>query len=1166
MHVENSRLFFSPTDLANFLDGDFATWMDRWQAEIKSGDRDDSFGVAAQGGKSIRREDWCPDPVDPELQLIATRGLEHEAQWLAELQNTSSDVAIVSKSATRREETLDAMQRGADHIFQAYLAHDDLHGVADFLNKVAGESTLGAHHYQVADTKLARSVKAHFIVQLCAYADLLEQIQGRLPNEIEIVLGDRSRQRFPTRQFIYFYRALKREFRSFHETFNPERMPHPGNSRDFGRWSVFAERVLKASDHLSRVANITRGQIQRLEESGISTVAELAKCSLKPPLPLAHPILTRLQTQARLFLASAGRATPLYELQPADPQNPRHGLALLPPPSPSDVFFDIEGFPLVDGGLEYLLGAVVVRDGEPEFHDWWAHDHAQERQSFENFIDWLHARWRQDPTLHVYHYAPYETTAMRRLMGKHGTREREVDDLLRNQVFVDLYTVVRQGLIIGTPSYSLKDIESLYLPVRDGAVKTAGGSVIAYHNWMESGQSGDWRESSLLKEIRDYNEVDCVSTFRLAEWLRGVQKSAAIQFIHAAMEETTEEEPHPSAPLSARLTNAAAAIQAQNPDLARVQQLVAWLLEFHWREAKPVFWRMFDRNQMTEEELFDDFDCLAGLQRTKKFPTPIKRSRGYQYQFDPSQETKLGKGSICYFAHDLSIGTEITEFDADTGLLEIKLGPRASEPPRHLNLIPNEYVSADALSNAVFRFATEWSAGKTSSRAVEDLLLRRPPRIRGISAGTELIPSGDELVSATVDIIGNMDDTVLAIQGPPGTGKTYTAARAIARLVQLGYRIGVTANSHKAVLNLLHAVHKALPAECEDVPLYKVGGEVDDPLIQNGDIQHISESKKAASVICDQAVVVGGTAWLFARDELQRRFDYLFVDEAGQFSLANAVAVGISTRNLILVGDQRQLAQPTLGSHPGESGMSALEYLLNGHETIPPELGVFLNETRRMHPGICGFISDSFYESRLRPHADNSTQRVLPADGGGIDHGLLDAGIVFVPVEHAGCSQDSEHECERIRQLVNQLLQSSVVDAGQQTPRRLTLSDILIVAPFNLQVRKLTERLPQGTKIGSVDRFQGQEAHVAIISLCSSTLEDSPRGADFLLDPNRINVAVSRARTLAIVVGNPRLMAARCQTVREMELVNRLCWLVEHAAQGGIATTTNSELFASQND
>ena len=794
--------------------------------------------------------------------------------------------------------------------------------------------------------------------------------------------------------------------------------------------------------------------------------------------------------------------------------------------------------------LEYLFGAVCCEEDNCHFHDWWAHDQEQERVAFAQFIDWVHARWKHYPAMHIYHYASYEVAAMRRLMGKHATREREVDELLRNQVFVDLLTVVRQELVIGTTGYSLKDIECLYMEAREGGVTTAGGSVVAYHAWMESEESEDWRASPLLTDIRDYNRVDCESTWHLAEWLRAVQKKSRIKYLPISPpdEKKVNDEAHPSTLLAAKLLQQVNEGQVAEPERAEIQRLLAYLLEYHWREAKPVFWAMFARAEMTEQELVDDLDCLGGLARTKKPCQPVKRSFTYEYRFDPDQDTKLHEGSVCFFSHDLSVTTTIETFDAERGVLEIKLGPKKETPPSRLSLIPSEQVSARPIAEAVFRYVEAWSQGTIQSQAVDDLLRRRPPRLNRHRGGP-IIPDNTNLLDASVDVVRRMQETVLCIQGPPGTGKTYTAAHSILGLLRDGKKVGVTANSHKAILNLLQTVVEVMTAVGDDFRVVKVGESEDDPLIANGAIEYIKESKEACHGLGDGPVVMGGTAWLFSRPELMAAFDYLFIDEAGQFSLANTVGVGPSANNLVLVGDQMQLAQPVLGTHPGDSGKSALNYLLAGHATIPPTLGVFLDRTWRLHPDICGFISAAVYDGRLSSQSCTASQRIETS--GGLISKL--AGIVFIPVPHEGNSQCCEEEAVVVEQLIHELIGRRVKEGEPTRSRKLTIKDILVVAPFNMQVRMLKKRLGPTAKVGSVDKFQGQEAQVVIVSMCSSTLEDSPRGAEFLLEPNRLNVAVSRAKTLAIVVGNPNLVAARCGTIRDMELANLFCWLVEYA-------------------
>ena len=522
----------------------------------------------------------------------------------------------------------------------------------------------------------------------------------------------------------------------------------------------------------------------------------------------------------------------------------------------------------------------------------------------------------------------------------------------------------------------------------------------------------------------------------------------------------------------------------------------------------------------------------------------VKKSRGLEYSFNPQQETKLHVGSKCQIAGDKNATYEITRLDEDAGLVEIKVGPSKS-PDDRICLIGFDRYDEKEQKKALLRYASAWERGAILSPAVDDLLRRRPPRIRG-HAGGPLVREGEDTVQRARELVTRLDGSTLCLQGPPGTGKTYTAAAMIVALLREGAKIGVSAQSHKVILNVLKAVVEEMERTGVSGNLFRKSDGEDDGLGE-GVVRELDNDDVLAAISGGSAVV-GGTSYLFSREEMAGAFDYLFIDEAGQFSLANAVAVGQATRNLILVGDQMQLAQVTKGAHPGDTGLSCLEYYLAGKATVPPELGIFLQRTRRMHPDVCRFISDAIYESRLSPIPETARRRVLRS----ADTVLVPAetGIAWVPVDHDGRTQSSDEECEHIVAIVEELLRRRVVDKDG-VERALTPEDIIVVAPFNLQVRCLRQRLDPRIKIGSVDKFQGQEAPVAIVSLCSSTLADAPRGATFLLSPNRLNVAISRAQALAIVVGCPELMDVRCHSLEEMRLVNLLCHLVDYAEVAG---------------
>jgi uncharacterized protein len=485
----HGHLTFSPTDLAHFQQNPYVPWMDRLHLE--------------------RPDLLTRDPESEEDAIIKRLGTEHEQRFLATLHDAGRDVYTIAQDASladRVAATLAALEAGQEIVYQGALDDAQFSGIADFLFRVDGASNLGDFHYEVWDTKLARRTRPEFLIQLCCYADILEGIQGVRPKRVMVVTGDGREHDYRTDDYFYYYRHLKGAFVVQQDAFDPDDRPEPLAEGKNGRWETEAARWILEHDHLSRVAGIRVDQIQKLRAAGIDTMQKLADAGDELVPRLRVETFQALREQARLQIASEGRARPEYRVLRPPADDPRRGLALLPPASPLDVAFDIEGYPLVEGGLEYLLGATTVEGGAYAFHDWWAHDPAQEKRSFEAFVDWVHERWQRDPTMHVYHYAAYEVSAIRRLMTKHGTRERQVDDLLRGEVFVDLYRVVHQGMRVGVPSYSLKKVETLYLDGRKADVATATDSIVAYRKWLEHPDGDSWKTSKALREIRDYNE------------------------------------------------------------------------------------------------------------------------------------------------------------------------------------------------------------------------------------------------------------------------------------------------------------------------------------------------------------------------------------------------------------------------------------------------------------------------------------------------------------------------------------------------------------------------------------------------------------------------------------------------------------------------------------
>ncbi|MBV8847256.1 MAG: TM0106 family RecB-like putative nuclease, partial [Bryobacterales bacterium] len=994
----------------------------------------------------------------------------------------------------------------------------------------------------------------------------LEVAQGARPERLRVVLGSRSADgsetaAFRTDDFFYYYRAVKEAFLEQQRNFDPDRRPEIPPLADLGQWSGFAERQLSERDDLAMVADIRTSQIHKLRAAGISTVAQLAGADGVQIPRLNGVTLAKLRRQARLQIASRGEPVPAYELLTPDEADGPRGLSLLPLESMADVFFDMEGFPLIDDGREYLFGASYYDGGEVRFRDWWAHSPAQERRAFESFVQWVHARWREHPELHIYHYNHYEVTALRRLMGKYGVCEQEIDELLRGGVFVDLYRIVRQSVTIGEPSYSLKYVERLYRGRREGDVVSAAESMVFHQRWLIS-QDGDTTETSAtLKQIRDYNEQDCRSTAELAAWLRDRQQHSGI--LSRAPEEVPEETVQQTEATSENARRHARALEILRSlpeprpsgdvgERYRVTELLAWLLEFYRREEKPIWWRRFDRMDMDENDLIDDPDCLAGLQRTTREPERVKRSLAYEYSFDPHQETKVRAGDNCLYTHDWTKHARIEHLDFDARRIMLVVSDVQGTPPNRLSIAPDEPTLGKLLARAVERVVNCWRESGRLPGALEDFLFRRRPRLLRNPNGP-IIPPGVRTLEGCVAAALDMRETTLCIQGPPGSGKTFTGARMIAALLKAGKRVGIASNSHRAINLLLAEAWREARESGFREKAVKVCRDEED---LDGLPEEICQIESGRDLFGESAVpqLIGGTAFAFSCEDAQCALDYLFVDEAGQVSLANLVAMAPAATNLVLLGDQMQLGQPIQGSHPGESGLSALEYLLQGQPTVREDFGIFLPRTWRLHPALCHFISGAVYENRLgcEPHTG---ERVIVADDQTPSWMTRTAGLVYIPVEHEGNVYESAEEEERIADLVQDLMALQVRNENGGI-RQIVPDDILVVAPYNLQVRRLERRL-RPVRVGTVDKFQGQEAAVVIFSMCASSGEASPRGIEFLFSRNRLNVATSRAQTLAILVASPALVRTPCSSIEQIQLVNMYSRAVEEgsadtrAAAGG---------------
>jgi uncharacterized protein len=1132
----DNLLHYSASDLVAFLECEHRTALDLWAV-------DDS----ALAAKRIE-----PDEA---AQLVAAKGDEHERRYLQALRAEGVQVVDIAEGGgsldDRVARTLQAMKGGAQVIFQAALREGPWMGHADFLRRVDEPSDLGDWSYEVSDTKLARSPKAKFLVQLAYYSQLVAKVQGRPPARMYVVLGNGEQPAFRVADYAHYLVTVQRRF--LQTTGAPEGgsrevpYPVPCDHCSLCHWKARCEEKRLRDDHLSQVAGITSIQTAKLEKAGIGTMAKLADAPADTKVPrMVAATFTKLRSQAQLQDQARRTGERAVESLPLDPLG-RRGWFRLPAPDPGDMYFDMEGDPLQDSGLEYLFGVGYWEQGQWNFLPFWAHNREEERLAFEAFMDFVCERRKRYPGAHVYHYASYEQTALKRLAPLHATREVELDDMLRNQVLVDLYKVVRESIRISEPSYSIKYVEHFYRATRAGEVQNAGASIVFYERWLETG------ERQYLDDIEAYNGDDVESTRQLHDWLRGLRPqglpwkpAGGVISADQAREDSTSERVRAVEAMLAdyrqRLVDPLPHDRAQWTARHRLHELTYQLLDFHRRAAKPQWWAVFSRMEDSEEELLDDAECLAGLTADpQEQPSLVGRSRVYTY-IAPEQETKLSTGDVCRRC-DNGEGVGAIQFDEVTRRVRIKIGQNKPAPPPVLSIGPQGPIDSTVIADAIRRFADSLLSGQGTYPAAQQFLTRERPRLRGREAGSSIVEDEKELVEASIQAAKLLDNSCLYVQGPPGAGKTYTGSRMIAALLAEGHRVGVMSNSHKAINHLMAGALRATREAGIQVRAVKkaTSGNQETELQEEGLVVH--NVYRNDDVWADQECnLIGGTAWLFCDPAADRALDYLFVDEAGQVALANLVAAGTCARNIVLLGDQMQLGQPVQGVHPGRSGDSALDYLLDGAATIAPDRGIFLATTWRLHPDICSFISDAVYDGRLVPEKENVNRRLVLGPGARPE--LKPAGIVHVPIIHEGCSQTSLEEAQLVRELYKSALTQHYTDkAGRQHP--ISAQDILVVAPYNAQVNLLRRNLPADARVGTVDKFQGQEAALVIVSMTTSSEQDLPRHIEFLYSRNRLNVAVSRAMCLAVVISNPALTAIGCRTPEQMALVNTLCWLAE---------------------
>ncbi|MDX2505739.1 MAG: TM0106 family RecB-like putative nuclease [Gammaproteobacteria bacterium] len=1104
-----------------------------------------SLDMAVAEGSKSKPKDW-----NPLLEVLWERGSVHEQDYVSHLEASGLDVVKIDGVDITEgtvDQTVAAMKKGSAVIVQGALSYDGWVGRTDILYRVEAPSDFGDWSYEVYDTKLARETKAGTILQLCLYSDLLTMAQGVQPEYMYVVTpwSDFEPQQYRYADYAAYFRKVKRGLKDYISSEDEdETYPDPKSHCDVCRWRSTCDQHRRDDDHLCLVAGISTVQINELKQHNVTTVKKLSEL----PLPLdwkpergSALSYERIREQARLQIEARETGNKKYELLPVENG---FGLTCIPEPSIGDIFLDLEGAFVGEHGLEYLFGYQFIDDsGELIYFGDWAFSRAEEKQAFEDFVDFVMARWEKFPDIHIYHYAPYEPGAMKRLMGRYATREEEIDQMLRAGLFVDLYTVTRQGIRASIESYSIKKLEPFYEFTRETDLSDANKALSVLQANLELDDIPSITEASKAV-VLSYNKDDCHSTVYLRDWLEVLRTRLINDGVDVPRPEPGDGSPNETITdwlikIRGLIEQLTAAVPVDPEERSAEQQaywVLANILDWHRRELKAVWWEYFRLAELSAEDLLDERAGLSGLNYLDTVggtaKCPIQR-----YSFSPQESELRGGEAINIYGGD-KLGV-IEAISIDDLTVDIKKrGDSASIHPNAVfaHKVIDTQVMADALVRIAEYVVANGMSGKGSYLAARDLLLKEAPRLNG----DVIRPDGDTTLDAAIRLCGKLTEGYFPIQGPPGAGKTFTAAHMICEYIQQGKTVGITANSHKVIRNLINGAIESADELGIELQCCHKASEVEDPTHR---LLIVRRNEDLLGALGSSVHVGGGTAWLWSREDAFEAVDVLFVDEAAQMSLANVLAVSQAAIALVLIGDPQQLDQPMQGSHPDGTDVSALNHILGDDQIISPDQGLFLEETWRLHPKICEFTSNLFYAGKLKS-TKGLEQQVIKS--GGPIHGF---GLRYLPVEHNGNQNCSPEEAQVIGDLVKVILDCGATWTDRHGKDQVvTLNDILIITPYNAQVFEIDKHLP-GAHIGTVDKFQGQEAPISIYSTASSSHADAPRGMEFLYSLNRLNVATSRAKCLTILVGSPLIFEAECHTPRQMKLANAFCSYVEMAEE-----------------
>lgn len=1140
--------------------------------------------------------------------LLAERGNRFEQDYLRTLQSKGLSITIIDRDEPdikQYEDTLAAIQRGDDIIYQAKLGacDDRWQGYADFLVKVQDERRECGFSYEVHDCKLSATVKGRSIIQLMLYTDILSAMQdGIIPRELHIIKKKADEhgliETFQVSDLIHYYKELKQQYEAsideFYKTSNYNTVLTVLTAMDpvdhcvMCKWSGTCKDQRIEEDHLSLIAGISSKTRKEFRTENIDTLSSVANLdngetarSLKVDeiKPRTNAIIqAKLQHETSIH-------NPEIPMIKFKPDIIGEGYGRLYKQTKHDIYLDLESDIYIEpDGLTYLFGWIY----EGKYIECWAESNEQEREAFFNFINTAYKIWKVHPTMHIYHYGHHEHSTFIQLIRKYGYLglddiSLKFQELLNNNVFSDLHKILTGMMWAGTEGYSIKEMEKLSRFSRTADLAKVRKLKSQAELLMEKNEF-DQITVEMKDIIKKYNEDDCRSLIKLQDYLESLFNEYANEYttvvrpmvIEQDVQEATVLEPELTEKqqkvkeqkeanqekmenLKKALYDFASTLDTDNEDELKLYEQLLKLIElpdFYEREEFATKWEYFKYQEMTNEEKYEDSKVLKDI----VFREYGKNDKGkeletiriYEYPDQPC-DFQIDKSTSDF--QGFSSG-KVKELDTQNRKITLRTSKKDIELSTEIHIAEEVYPTLDKvtclidLSKVIFNDIQNEYLGSSIGNAScsFNLFMKRKPNYIG---GTKPVATGitDKLLA---EVSALEEGSVYCTQGPPGTGKSTNASKLITHLLKekqgSGFTIGITALSHAVMTELMQKVYdRIVEDKIQNVKIFqKVNADV---LNSKGYENWPDEKKEIWTMSKDNPAnysdynIIVGTSFMWVSKPVI--VDLMIVDEAGQLSLADTMCVSDSCKRMVMFGDPQQLQQPQKAVHPFGTDDSALGHIFGGRKTVDEEYGLLLNTSFRMHDDICAFVSEMFYDGKLMHDEANSNHAILNNDT------FKGSGMRFVPSEHEGNKSQSNEEIKKIMNILEKILDGKTQFKDKHGNLHIVeQKHIKIISPYNAQ-RNAFERTVHSTypdiQIGTVDKFQGQEAPIVIFSTAASTPDDAPKGLGFLFNEHRLNVAISRAKAMFILVSSPALFGIQAKKPAHIILANRLVYLIKRS-------------------